>query len=186
MFLTEQRLLKILPNARHAAGVFISHLNATAERWQINTPQRLAAFLAQVGRESGHLRSTREIWGPTPVQERYDVRVDLGNTPERDGDGKKYRGRGLIQITGAAYYLRCSQALFGDKRLLAEPELLEQPEHAAQSAGWFWWDAGLNELADRDEFTRITRRINGGLNDLEDRKRIWRRAREVLIAKEGA
>ncbi len=91
-----------------------------------------------------------------------------------------------VLITGAANYLRCSQALFGDKRLLVEPELLEQPEHAAQSPGWFWWGVGLNELVDRDEFTRITRHINGGLNGLEDRKRIWRRTREVLLVKEGA
>lgn len=180
MHISELRLLQILPNARHTAGVFVSHLNAAAERWQINTPQRLAAFLAQVGHESGHLRFTREIWGPTPAQERYDVRADLGNTPERDGDGKRYRGRGLIQITGAANYLRCSLVLFGDRRLLTEPELLEQPEHAAQSAGWFWWNAGLNEMADRGDFEDITRRINGGLTGLAERRVLWERAKAVL------
>lgn len=92
----------------------------------------------------------------------------------------KYRGRGLIQITGHDNYLRCSQGLFGDARLLALPELLEQPQWATESAAWFWEQNGLNELADRDQFNSITRRINGGLNGLEERLQLWARARAVL------
>lgn len=182
MLITEQQLLQILPSAGHRAGVFVPHINAAAERWQISTPKRMAAFLAQVGHESGQLQFVREIWGPTDAQSRYDVRPDLGNTPERDGDGRLYMGRGLLQITGRANYIKCSVALFNDQRLVEKPELLEVPEHAAQSAAWFWWVRELNGLADRGQFTQITKRINGGQNGAQDRLQIWQRARLVLGA----
>lgn len=180
MDLTEEQLLRILPNARRAAGVFVPVLNAAMKRRQINNPRRAAAFLAQIGHESGDLVYVREIWGPTPAQAGYDTRTNLGNTPELDGDGKLYRGRGLIQITGRKNYQVCSLVLFGDQRLLTQPELLEQPEWAAESAAWFWMHNGLNELADRGEFKQITKRINGGLNGYAERLKLWARAREVL------
>jgi putative chitinase len=151
-------------------------------RFEIGQPKRIAAFLAQVGHESGELRYVREL-GSDEYLSKYDtgaLAARLGNTPEADGDGQKYRGRGLIQITGRRNYLSCSQALFGDDRLLREPTLLEQPQWAAESAAWFWQRNGLNELADKDQFTAITRRINGGLNGLEDRLRLWARAKAVL------
>lgn len=105
----------------------------------------------------------------------------LGNSPEADGDGQRYRGRGLIQITGRSNYLQCSRALFGDERLLQQPELLELPQWAAESAAWFWERNGLNELADVDEFNSITRRINGGLNGLQERLLLWKQAKTVLL-----
>ncbi|CAI8794283.1 putative chitinase [Pseudomonas chlororaphis] len=104
----------------------------------------------------------------------------LGNTPEVDGDGQKYRGRGLIQVTGRANYQACSEALFGDSRLLNTPELLENPVYAALSAGWFWQRAGLNSLADKGDFLTITKRINGGTNGLVDREALYERALKVL------
>ncbi|ROL86129.1 glycoside hydrolase family 19 protein [Pseudomonas chlororaphis] len=184
MSLTEQQLQRIMPNARRQAGVFVSALNAAMALRQIDTPKRQAAFLAQVGHESGQLQFVRELGGDQYLS-KYDtgsLAARLGNTPAADGDGQLYRGRGLIQVTGRNNYLRCSLALFGDERLLRTPELLEQAQWAAESAAWFWWVRELNVLADRDDFNGITRKINGGLNGLADRLELWARARAVLCA----
>ena len=177
MSITEQQLQSIMPNARRQAGVFVPVLNTAMQRYQIVGRKRVAAFIAQLGHESGQLRYVREIWGPTPAQAKYEGRADLGNT--QPGDGSKYRGRGLIQITGRANYAACGEALGLD--LITQPELLELPQYAAMSAAWFWKQNGLNDLADRDQFNTITRRINGGLNGLQDRLEIWSRARAVLL-----
>ena len=177
MSITEQQLQSIMPNARRQAGVFVPVLNTAMQRYQIVGRKRVAAFIAQLGHESGQLRYVREIWGPTPAQAKYEGRADLGNT--QPGDGSKYRGRGLIQITGRANYAACGEALGLD--LITQPELLELPQYAAMSAAWFWKQNGLNDLADRDQFNTITHRINGGLNGLQDRLEIWSRAREVLV-----
>jgi len=182
MTITQQQPQDIMPSARSQAGVCISPLNSAMTHRDINTPKRIAAFLAQVGHESGQLQYVREL-GNNQYLNKYDtgtLALRLGNTPEADGDGQKYRGRGLIQITGHDNYRECSLGLFGDERLLSLPQLLEQPQWAAESAAWFWAQNGLNELADRDQFNSITRRINGGLNGLEDRLQLWARAREVL------
>ena len=184
MAITLSQLVQILPGARPVAGLFLSALNTAMSRFQIGQPKRIAAFLAQIGHESGELRYVREL-GSDQYLSKYDTGIlaaRLGNTPEADGDGQKYRGRGLIQITGRRNYLACSQALFGDDRLLRQPELLEQPQWACESAAWFWQSNGLNELADKDQFTTITRRINGGLNGLEHRLQLWARAKAVLCA----
>ncbi|MFJ3074554.1 glycoside hydrolase family 19 protein [Pseudomonas sp. NPDC087029] len=180
--LTQAQLLQILPNARPVAGVFLTALNVTLPRWEIDNPKRVAAFIAQVGHESGQFRYVREL-GSDRYLARYDtgsLARRLGNTPQADGDGQLYCGRGLIQVTGRNNYQACSRALFGDERLLGQPQLLEQPRWACESAAWFWHSRGLNALADRGEFNRITRHINGGLNGLEDRLMLWARAREVL------
>ena len=180
--ITLKQLQQILPNARAQAGVFILALNAAMLHRHITGPKRMAAFIAQVGHESGELRYVREL-GSDQYLSQYDtgiLAVRLGNSPEADGDGQKYRGRGLIQVTGRRNYLACSRAVFGDERLLLHPHLLEQAQWACESAAWFWQSNGLNELADKDQFNTITRRINGGLNGLEDRLRLWARARAVL------
>ena len=184
MPITVAQLVQILPGARPRAGLFLPALNTAFIRFDLGQPKRIAAFLAQVGHESGQLRYVREL-GSDQYVSKYDtgpLAARLGNTPDADGDGQKYRGRGLIQITGRRNYLACSQALFGDDRLLQQPELLEQPQWACESAAWFWQSNGLNELADKDQFTTITRRINGGLNGLEDRLQLWARAKAVLCA----
>lgn len=176
MPITEQQLLQILPNAGRQAGVFVPVLNTAMNRYGIVGTPRAAAFIAQVGHESGQLRYVREIWGPTAQQAGYEGRTDLGNTVV--GDGSKYRGRGLIQITGRANYAACGEALGLD--LLSKPELLELPQHAAMSAAWFWSMKGLNTLADQGDFVKITRRINGGLTGLKDRLLLWDKAKKVL------
>ena len=176
MPITVQQLLLILPNAGSVAGVFVPVLNTAINRFQIVGTKRVAAFIAQIGHESGQLKYVKEIWGPTAAQIRYEDRADLGNT--QSGDGSKYRGRGLIQITGRANYKACGEALGLD--LVNQPELLEKPQHACMSAAWFWATKGLSTLADEGKFETITRRINGGLNGLADRQMLYARALKVL------
>lgn len=176
MSITRQQLLQILPNAGPVAGVFVPVLNTAMVRYQIIGPKRVAAFIAQIGHESGQLKYVKEIWGPTSAQARYEGRKDLGNTVA--GDGPKYRGRGLIQITGRANYIMCGEALALD--LINHPELLEKPQYACMSAAWFWVTRGLNTLADAGQFDRITRRINGGQNGAADRQALYARALKVL------
>lgn len=180
MSITTQQLLQILPNASSRAGVFVPVLNVAMSKYGIVTRLRMAAFLAQVGHESGQLRYVREL-GSDQYLDKYDtgrLAERLGNTPEDDDDGQLYRGRGLIQVTGRDNYAACAEALGLD--LLEHPELLELPEHAAMSAGWFWHRAGLNTLADKGDFLTITKRINGGTNGLRDREAIYERALRVL------
>lgn len=180
MPITEQQLLQILPNAGRNAGVFASALNLAMDRYQINTRLRMAAFIAQVGHESGQFRYVRELGGDQYLS-KYDTGTlakRLGNTPEADGDGQKYRGRGLIQITGRANYEACGEALGLD--LINNPQLLEQPQYAAMSAAWFWSTRGLNTLADKGDFVKITRRINGGLNGQAERQALYDKALKVL------
>ncbi|NMY73790.1 glycoside hydrolase family 19 protein [Pseudomonas sp. WS 5071] len=177
MSITTQQLLQILPSAGQLAGVFVSVLNTAMNRYQIVGQKRVAAFIAQIGHESGQLKYVKEIWGPTAAQARYEGRADLGNT--HLGDGSKFRGRGLIQITGRANYKACGEALGLD--LINQPELLEKPQHACTSAAWFWATRGLNTLADAGQFETISRRINGGLNGLADRQMLYARALKVLV-----
>jgi putative chitinase len=149
-------------------SLFVEPLNATIVEFDI---QRVPEFLAQIAHESGGFHYVRELASGAA----YEGRADLGNT--EPGDGRKFRGRGLIQLTGRANTAACSRALFGDDRLLDSPELLEQPDLAARSAGWFWDSRGLDQIAD---FERMTRKINNGLNGLADRYTYLGRAREVL------
>jgi putative chitinase len=182
MSITQQQLLQILPNAGAQAGVFVPALNAAMGKYAIVTRLRIAAFIAQIGHESGQLRYVREL-GSDRYLAKYDtgkLATALGNTPAADGDGQRYRGRGLIQVTGRDNYEACSEALFGDSRLLNTPELLEHPVYAAMSAGWYWQRAALNTLADKGDVLLITKRINGGTNGLDERRELYERALQVL------
>ena len=181
MSITQQRLLQILPNAGAKAGVFAPVLNTAMQRFQIVGAKRVAAFIAQIGHESGQLVYVREIWGPTPAQAKYEGRKDLGNTVP--GDGFKYRGRGLIQITGRANYAACGEALGLD--LINQPELLEQPKSACLSAAWFWATNGLNTLADAGDNQSIGSLINTGrkgrvANSETERQAFYGKALKVL------
>lgn len=173
--MTLSQLMRIMPYAGSRAVLFLPFLNAAMDEYNIDTPARQSAFLAQIAHESGSLRYVREIASGSA----YEGRVSLGNV--RPGDGVRFRGRGLIQITGRANYKSCSLALFGDERLLDKPILLETPENACRSAAWFWHSRKLNELADAGKFVTLTKRINGGTNGLEDRQAYYSRAKEVLI-----
>lgn len=175
--MTPNDLAMIMPYAKPHIADFFSPLCAAMQEFEINTPLRQAAFVAQIGHESAQLRYVEEI----ASGEAYEGRKDLGNT--QPGDGVRFKGRGLLQITGRANYAKCSSALFGDDRLLQFPELLTDPANACRSAGWFWKSSGLNELADggMNEFGFITRRVNGGTNGIADRLALYRKAQEVLV-----
>lgn len=173
--ITLDQLRAIIPAAGSRAEVFLDPINRAMDEFGIDTPARQAAFLAQLAHESGSLRYVRELASGAA----YEGRADLGNT--EPGDGQRYRGRGLIQITGRANMAKCSAALYGaTQHLLDHPELLEMPDAACRSAGWFWLAHHLNDPADRREFERITRIINGGTNGLADRLAFYERAQKVL------
>ena len=143
-------------------ALFVQPLNQAMREFEIDeNVARETHFLAQVAHESGGFQYVREIASGAA----YEGRSDLGNTEQ--GDGEKFRGRGLVQITGRANYARCGAALGLD--LLDSPELLEIPANAARSAGWFWRTHGCNALADLGDARAITKRINGGLRGLENR-----------------
>ena len=160
--------------------VFAALLAEIMPIWTINTPQRQAMFLAQVLHESGEFRYLAEL-GSDKYLSKYDtgsLAKRLGNTPEADGDGQLYKGRGLIQVTGLDNYRKCGQAL--KLPLIKHPELLENPRHAVASACWFWFSKNLNKWADAGSFTSCTKAINGGLNGIEDRKEYWKRTKLMM------
>lgn len=158
------------------ATTFLPFVVAAMQEFCIDTPARQAAFLAQIGHESGGLHWLVELWGPTASQTRYETRYDIGNV--QPGDGFKFRGRGIVQITGRTNYERAGAAL--GVNLIDHPELLGEPELACRSAAWFWKAHGCNELADTGNFEAVTRRINGGLNGYAERLGLWVKAKAVL------
>lgn len=171
--MTPELLREALPYATdERIRAFCEPLANAMREYGIDTPKRQAAFLAQIAHESGSLRYTRELADGRA----YEGRADLGNA--YPGDGPRYKGRGLLQITGRANYAKCGEALGLD--LIAHPELLEAPVGACRSAGWFWATRKLNAYADADSFGMLTRQINGGYTGLDDRIRCWLIARHAL------
>lgn len=167
-----EQLCSIMPHGKAKAPLYVDALNEAMDIYNINTPQRQAAFLAQVAHESGEFRYVEELASGAA----YEGRADLGNT--EPGDGIRFKGRGLIQITGRANYASCGSALGID--LLTNPGLLETPANATLSAAWFWMTHGCNELADADNFRKITLRINGGLTGYDERLAYWDAAKEAI------
>lgn len=151
--------------ARHAGDY---QIDANADR--------LAGFLGETALESGGFTIMREIWGPTDAQKGYEGRADLGNIDP--GDGFRYRGRGLIEITGRANYNDAARDL--DLDLVEHPELAEQPEGAVLVSLWFWRRRGLNALCDQADWRTLTWRINGGLTAQAKRLQYINRALAVL------
>lgn len=191
MPITQQQLLQILPKASPVAGLFVPALNRAMLRWKIDSRLRQAAFIAQIGHESGQLRNLvenlsyradriRQVGQASAAGSRWRSLVPraaelagsperlanavyggrMGNGPEASGDGWRFRGRGLIQLTGRDNYRAAAEAL--GLPLIDEPQLLEQAEHAAQSAAWWWKAHGLNELADAGKISDIGSIINTG------------------------
>jgi len=179
--ITDADLHQIMPNLPEAKRqTYRPFLVQAMINCEISAPLRAAAFLAQIAHESAELRFMQELWGPTAQQKKYeppsDVATALGNT--QPGDGFRYRGRGPIQITGRANYKKYGDLLGVD--LVGNPDLAAQPEYAFQTAGLFWKMKGLNELADVQDFTTITKRINGGLSGLAERKRYYETAKKAF------
>lgn len=171
---TPANLKAIMPQARAAdLETYCDPINRVLADFDMANPVRSAAFIAQVAHESGSLRYKEEIASGSA----YEGRKDLGNT--RPGDGKRFKGRGLIQLTGRANYRACGLALNLD--LENNPELVVQdPYTNAAVAGWYWQSRNINAAADREDFQRVTRLINGGLNGYGDRVQYWERAKSAL------
>lgn len=154
------------------AELYAGLISRYSDDFEINSNMRMSHFLAQILHESGMLKYVKEL----SSGKQYEGRADLGNIHE--GDGMRYKGRGLIQISGRVNYTKISK--YFDVDFISRPELLEEPVWAVRSAMWYWKTHGLNARADQDEFTKITRIINGGLNGKEQRLRLLGRAKRVL------
>lgn len=185
--MSPEQLARIYACPLPRAALWLPHIEATIDRYAIgDTLPRLSAWLANIGHESARLHYVREIWAPAqcPWQAGYEGRADLGNN--QVGDGHRFMGRGLIQITGRANYRACGAAL--GLPLEDDPDLLEQPEYAAASAGWFWQANGLNRYADIGDFDGVCDLINrgrktereGDANGYADRLDLYRMALKVL------
>ena len=142
------------------------------ERFHINTPLRQQHFLAQCAHESDHFQTTREY----ASGKAYEGRKDLGNNQK--GDGERYRGRGLIQLTGRANYESASKAL--GEPYAADPALVEKFPAAAVVSGWFWSTHDINKHADRDDVRAVTKVVNGGYNGLDSRQAALKNAKTAF------
>lgn len=172
-FLSLEQLVQTFPNtSRSRASLFVDALNRWMQRYEINTPQRIQMYLAQIGHESGELRYLEEL----ASGKAYEGRLDLGNN--QPGDGPRYKGRGLIQVTGKRNYALASVAL--DLPLLEKPELLSDIEHAVSSSAWFFSNNNLLPICDSGDFRKLTKRINGGYNGMEDRLRLLALAKKAI------
>lgn len=165
-------LCLIMPHARLVSDAYAPHIVKAMRDSSIVTVTRGAAFLAQIAHESGDLRYMEEIADGSA----YEGVASLGNV--HSGDGRRYKGRGPIQLTGRANYRAAGVAL--GVELEARPMMAALPELGFRIAGWFWSSKGLNELADALDFRAITRRINGGYAGLAQRLDYYHRALEVL------
>jgi putative chitinase len=182
MNLSAEEIAKATGSTLELAEKYRQYLNKYMSKYDINTPERAIAFLAQVGTESGGLKFTKEQ-GSDSYFQKYEFRQDLGNT--QAGDGLRFKGRGLIQLTGRANYKKMSEKV--DKDLISNPQLVEQPDLAVEVSTIFWHDRirnglNLNQWADKlnlqqpvdssanwDVHTNITKAINGGTNAINDR-----------------
>jgi predicted chitinase len=176
-----QQVMPRLPAAKRAE--YLPHLNRAMAAHDIDTPLRTAAFLGQTAHESGEFRWLEEQWGAnggTTAQKRYEppssLATRLGNTEK--GDGYRYRGRGIIQLTGRANYKKYGDILGVD--FVSNPDLAADPKYAFETAALYWKLNGCNELADKQDFVGVTKKINGGTNGLAERERYYALAKSAL------
>lgn len=171
--ITKEILKQLAPASKDK---IITDLEKYFDKWlsksSINTYLRVCHFLAQCAHESDQFKTLEEYASGAA----YEGRRDLGNT--QPGDGKRFKGRGIIQLTGRANYAEAGKALGID--LVGNPELGEDPETSVRTAIWFWENKKLNQFADKDDVTTITKRINGGLNGFDDRKDKLAKAKKVF------
>lgn len=169
-------------NALSVATALTKH----GAKFGLDQPHRLAQYLPQLAHESGSFNFDKELWGPTPAQERYDTRTDLGNTPERDGDGFMFRGHGPIQVTGRSNHCEfrdwCRRNIDPNAPdFEAQPDLINTDPWEGLTGIWYWSTRRLNRYADEGDIEMITKRINGGLNGYADRLEWYTRFALVLL-----
>lgn len=187
------KLQQLIPKAVPDVQTWYDVLTEALPQYDIDTTLRVAAFIAQCGHESGGFSILEEnlnysaqgltrTWPtrfPSGIADSYARKPQaianraysnrMGNGDEESGDGWKYRGRGIIQLTGKNNYTACSMFLFKDETLLEDPDLLLDPYYATHAACWFWDRNNLNSLADAQDMYNMTLKINGGTIGLEDR-----------------
>ncbi|MBX3465123.1 MAG: hypothetical protein KF830_18285, partial [Planctomycetes bacterium] len=191
--ITAEHLAAIAGRATPLMPALAEWMNRLCPAYEIDSAQEYSHFLAQACHETDHFRTLREYASGRA----YEGRQDLGNT--RPGDGVRFRGRGIFQTTGRANYLQLGVRKGRRDLFVDTPELLEQPEHAVWSACEFWQTRGLNDIAnhadtdvlkkkfkgallDTSPVEYISYTINGGNRGLEDRKKFYAIARQVLEA----
>lgn len=175
VLITGKQLAEIALYAKAAAfDEFVAPLNETLVRYKVDTRLRIAHFISQIMHESGEFRYLEEIASGAA----YEGRRDLGNV--QSGDGRRFKGRGLIQLTGRSNYLDYSLSKNGLQDFIAQPEQVAMLPWAVDVAGWYWNAKKLNEKADRDDVLAVTRAINGGTIGLTERSKYLARARLAL------
>lgn len=204
MQITKEQLIDFFEDTdEEIVEAFLKPFNDTFEKFEINTPQRISMFLAQVGHESAGLKARKENLnysadGLERIFPKYFRTVNpseyarkpekianrvyanrMGNGDEESGDGYRYCGRGLIQLTGKTNYQAFAEYM--EMTLEQIVEYLETEEGAAMSAGWFWDSRDLNDWADKGDVVTVTKKINGGTIGLEDRKSHYQSALEIFV-----
>jgi putative chitinase len=168
-YVSDRRMEKLLDLGK-ACAVYLPAFS------MMDTVPRLANFIGQAAHESGGFHDLKEIWGPTPAQRRYEGRTDLGNN--QPGDGKRFMGRGIFQITGRANY--ADMAMRTGLHLIEQPELIEVPDTAVLTACIYWKTRRLSLLADAGREDEITHRINGGTNGIAERRALVAKVKELF------
>jgi len=179
MKITRQQFLEIVPNCDKSADI-LHYINVWADIFEVNTPLRFAHFMAQCLHETGGFKYMKEL-GKEKYFKKYEegkLGKSLGNTQK--GDGAKYKGRGLLMLTGKTNYKAYQNSGYCNGDIINNPELLSNPCGAVKSGLWYWWKKGLNALADEDDILKVTKKINGGTNGLDDRKKWLEICKKVL------